>query len=291
MRSRVVPSSEARVLLSGLAFPESPRWRDGRLWVCNWGAQEIVAVDPEGRSEAVLPAPTASLPFSVDWLHDGRMLIVAGREGLLLRRETDGSSATFADLNGISDRGWNEIVVDGRGNIFVNGPGFDMMAGEDFAPGIIALVTPNGSVRQVADGLAFPNGMAVTPDNSMIIVAESYARRLTAFAIDADGALSNRRVWADLGDGCPDGICLDAEGAVWYADVPNKRCVRVREGGKISQTIALDRGGFACTLGGADRRTLFIAAANWRGPETMFDEVRMGQLLTASAPAPGVGWP
>ena len=114
---------------------------------------------------------------------------------------------------------------------------------------------------------------------------------LTAFAIAADGNLSNRRVWADLGDGCPDGICLDAEGAVWYADVPNKRAVRVREGGEILQTIALDRSGFACMLGGADRRTLFIAAAHWRGSETMFDGARTGQLLTASAPAPGVGWP
>jgi sugar lactone lactonase YvrE len=291
MRPRAFPSSEARVLLGGLAFPESPRWRDGRLWVCNWGAQEIVAVDPEGGSEVVLPAPTTSLPFSVDLMHDGLMLIVAGREGLLLRREPDGSLATYADLNALSDRGWNEIVVDGRGSAYVNGPGFDMMAGEAFAPGIVALVTRNGDVRQVADGLAFPNGMAVTPDNATLIVAESYARRLTAFDIAADGALLNRRVWADLGDGCPDGICLDAEGAVWYADVPNKRCARVREGGEILQTIALDRGGFACMLGGADRRTLFIAAAHWRAPETMFDGVRMGQLLTASAPAPGVGWP
>src|SRR5580693_7750171 len=125
MRSRAFPSSEARVLLSGLAFPESPRWCDGRLWVCSWGAQEIVAVDPEGGSEVVLPAPTASLPFSVDWLHDGRM-----------------------------------VIVDGRGNAYVNGPGFHIMAGEAFAPGIIAVVTPNGAVRQVADSVAFPNGMA-----------------------------------------------------------------------------------------------------------------------------------
>ena len=231
MRSKAFPSSEAQVLLNGLAFPESPRWSDDRLWVCNWGAQEIMAVDPERGSGLVLPAPTPSLPFSVDWLDDGRMLILAGREGLLLRREPDGSLATYADLNGLSDRGWNEIVVDGRGNAYVNGPGFDMMAGEAFAPGAIALVTPDGVVRQVADGVAFPNGMAVTPDNATVIVAESYGRRLTAFAIAADGNLSNRRVWADLGEGCPDGICLDAEGAVWYADVPNTRCVRVREGG------------------------------------------------------------
>jgi sugar lactone lactonase YvrE len=291
MRAQEAPTSETRVLLNGLAFPESPRWRDDRLWLCNWGAQEIIAVDRDGRGEIALRAPTAALPFSIDWLRDGRMLVVAGREGLLLRKEPNGALATHADLNGLSNRGWNEIVVDGRSNAYVNGIGFDMMAGEAFKPGIIALVAPDGAARQVADGLAFPNGMAVTPDNATLIVAESYARRLTAFAIAADGGLSNRRVWADLGDGCPDGICLDAEGAVWYADVPNKRCMRVREGGEVLQTIALDRGGFACMLGGADRRTLFIAAAQWRGPETMFDGMRTGQVLTARAPAPGVRWP
>ena len=291
MRAQEAATSKARVLLNGLAFPESPRWRGDRLWLCNWGAQEIAAVDGEGGCEVVLPAPTAALPFSIDWLRDGRMLVVAGREGLLLRRESDGALATHADLNRLSNRGWNEIVVDGRGNAYVNGIGFDMMAGEAFAPGIIALAAPDGAARQVADGVAFPNGMAVTPDNATLIVAESYARRLTAFAIAADGGLSDRRVWADLGDGCPDGVCLDAEGAVWYADVPNKRCVRVREGGEVLQTIALDRGGFACTLGGADGRTLFIAAAEWRGPETMFDAARTGQVLTASAPAPRAGWP
>jgi sugar lactone lactonase YvrE len=249
MSSRQTSTPEARVLLSGLAFPESPRWREDRLWFCNWGAQEIIAVDREGRSDIVLRAPT-TLPFSIDWLRDGRLLVVSGREGLLLRREPDGALASHADLNGLSNRGWNEIVVNGRGNAYVNGIGFDMMAGEAFAPGIIALVTPDGAARQVADGVAFPNGMAITPDNATLIVAESYARRLTAFAIAPDGSLSNRRIWADLGDGVPDGICLDAEGAVWCADVPNKRCVRMREGGEVLQTVALDRGCSAARMGG-----------------------------------------
>ena len=180
------------------------------------------------------------------------------------------------------------MVVDGRGNTYVNGGGFDLMAGEEFAPGMIALVGPDGSARQVADGIAFPNGMHATADGSTLIVAESYAKRLTAFEIAKDGGLANRRVWADLGDGVPDGICIDAENAVWYGDVPNKRCVRVREGG---ETIELDRGCFACALGGGDRRTLFMMATEWNGPENMFRGPRTGQVLTADAPAPGAGWP
>src|SRR5262249_42216112 len=144
------------------------------------------------------------------------------------------------DLRALSDRGWNEIVVDGRGNTYVNGCGFDLLAGEAFAPGIVALVTPEGVARQVADGIAFPNGMAVTPDNSTLIIAESYGQKLTAFDIATDGGLANRRVWADLDGGVPDGICLDAGNAIWYGDVPHKRCVRVREGGEVLQTIDLD---------------------------------------------------
>jgi sugar lactone lactonase YvrE len=165
------------------------------------------------------------------------------------------------------------------------------MAGEAFAPGTIALVSPDGAARRAADGIAFPNGMAVTPDNSTLIVAESYARKLTAFDIAADGSLSNKRVWASLGDGVPDGICLDAEGAVWYGDVPNRRCVRVREGGEILQTVDLDRGCFACMLGGADGRTLFLVAQEWRGLEIADDNRRTGEVLTVSAPAPHAGWP
>jgi sugar lactone lactonase YvrE len=195
---------------------------------------------------------------------------------------------THADLTGLSGHPWNEIVVDGRGNAYLNSIGFDFPAGE-FAPGILALVTPDGSTRQVADGVAFPNGMVVTPDNATLILAESYANRLTAFDIAADGGLSNRRVWADLEGGVPDGICLDAEGAVWYGDVPNQRCVRVREGGEALQTIDLDRGCFACMLGGKNRRTLFLLAAEW--PASMADGERTGQVLIAEAPAPGIGWP
>ncbi len=284
-----LPVPELQTLLTDLAFGESPRWHEGRLWFSNWGVQEVVAVDLNGKSEVMLRVPT-TIPFCIDWLPGGRLLVVSGREGLLLRREPDGSLVTHADLTGLSDKPWNEIVVGGRGNAYVNGGGFDLMAGKPFAPGIIALVAPDGSVRQVADGIAFPNGMAVTPDNSTLIIAESYGKKLTAFSIAPDGSLSGRRVWADL-DGYPDGICIDAEGAVWYGDVPNKRCVRVREGGEVLQTINLDRGCFACALGGADRRTLFLMTAEWGGSASMTEGARTGQVLTARAPASGVGWP
>ena len=282
--------TELQTLMTGIVFGEQPRWHEDRLWFSDWGPPEVIAVDLEGRSDVILEAP--SFPCCVDWLPDGRLLLVSARDGLLLCREPDGSLVTHADLTGVSaPPPGNELVVDGRGNAYVNGPGFDMMAGAEFAPGGVALVTPDGSARQVADGIAFPNGMLVTADNSTLIVADSYSKCLAAFEIAADGSLSNRRVWAELGDGVPDGICLDAEGAVWYGDVPNKRCVRVREGGEVLQTIELDRGCFACALGGADRRTLFMMAQEWRGPEGMLQGPRTGRVLSAEAPAPGVGWP
>jgi len=278
--------TEQHILLTDLLLGESPRWHDGRLWFADWGAQHLVAVDPEGRSEVV--TTVQSFPFSIDWLPDGRLLIVSASRRQLLRTEPDGSLVVHSDLAGISEKPWNEIVVDGRGNAYLNNIGFDFPDGE-VVPGIIAKVTPDGAVAQVADNVAFPNGMAVTPDNSTLIVAESYAKRLTAFDIAGDGGLSHRRLWADLGDGVPDGICLDADGAVWYADVPHQRCVRVREGGEVLQTVDVDRGCFACMLGGDDRSTLYIMAAQW--PAALEGAQRTGIVVTAPAPAPGVGRP
>ena len=281
---------DLHTLMTGIVFGEQPRWHENRLWFSDWGTQEVITVDLDGHSEVILRG--SSFPLCVDWLPDGRLLVVSAREGLLLRREHDGSLATYADLSMASDPpAGNELVVDGRGNAYVNGIGFNMMAGEEFAPGMIALVTPDGSARRVADGLAFPNGMLVMPDNATLIVAESYAKRLTAFEIAADGGLANRRVWADLGDGVPDGICADADNAVWYADVPNKRCVHVREGGEVLETIDLDRGCFACALGGTNGTTLFMMAQEWGGPANMFKGPRSGLVLTAQAPAAGAGWP
>jgi sugar lactone lactonase YvrE len=281
---------QLRTLLTGIAFGESPRWHDGRLWLSDWGAKEIVAADLQGGSEVMVRVGFPSFPMCMDFLPDGRLLVVSARDGLLLRREQDGSLVTHADLSSLSGHPWNDIVVDGRGSAYVNNIGFDFPGG-DFAPGTIALLTPDGSAREVADGLAFPNGVVVTPDNSTLILAESYASRLTAFDIAADGGLSNQRVWADLNGGVPDGICLDAEGAVWYGDVPHKRCVRVSEGGEVLQTIELDRGCFACMLGGAGNTALFMVAQKWSGPANMTGGPRTGQVLTAQVPVPAAGWP
>jgi sugar lactone lactonase YvrE len=231
--------------------------------------------------------PYATFPFSIDWLPDGRLVIVSTSDQPLLRRELDGALVSHADLS----RGFNEIVVDSRGNIYINGAGFNPLAGEKFAPGIITLVTPDGASRQVAEGIAFPNGMAVTPDDSTLIVADSYGKKLVAFDIAPDGGLSKQRTWADLGDGVPDGICLDAEGAIWYADVPNKRCTRVGEGGELLDTIQLDRGCFACMLGGDEGRALFIMAAEWPGMDKMIGAPRTGQVVVAEVSVPHAGRP
>jgi len=264
--------NQPSVLVTGRGLVESPRWHDGHLWFADWTAAEILRLGDDGAAEVV--AKAAAPPLSFDFAADGRMLIVASAAGQLLRREADGTIAPFAELGGA---GWNEIVVDGRGNGYVNGPQ-------------LVLVTPGGRVAVQADDFAFPNGMAVTPDNQTLIFAESHARRLTAFDIAAHGSLSNRRVWAEL-EGPPDGICIDETGAVWYADVPNAYCRRVREGGEVLDEVKLGRGAFACMLGGPDRRTLYITGASWFGMDRMGEMAGAGRVWSVPAPAMGVGWP
>ncbi|TDD95887.1 SMP-30/gluconolactonase/LRE family protein [Jiangella asiatica] len=278
---------DVRTLVTGRGLVEAPRWHGDRLYFSDWSAGEVIAVDLAGASEVV--ARVESFPLCTDWLPDGRMLLVSSQEGRMLCQEADGSLQTYAELG---KAGWNDIVVDGRGNAYVNAIGFDMMAGEEFQPGFVAVVTADGSVGQVADDIAFPNGMAVTPDNATLIVADSYRHSLVAFDIDADGGLSNRRVWADLGESYPDGICVDADGAVWYADVPNRWCRRVAAGGEVLRTVTLDRGGFACVLGGPDGRTLFVTAARWQdASETGPVPPGSGQVLTTRVEVPAAGWP
>jgi sugar lactone lactonase YvrE len=271
------------VFATGLGLGESPRWHDGRLWVCDWVAGEVLSFDTTGGRRVELTM--AGLPFSVDWLPDGRTLLTCP-DGVVSAAE-DGTLTPY----GANDQGWNEIVVDPRGKAFVNSPGFDLMGGEEPRTGTVWVVRPDGSSREVASGVWFPNGMAVSADGSTLVVAESYGHCLTGFDIADDGSLANRRVWADLGDAAPDGICLDTEGAAWYADVPHRRCVRVAEGGEVLETVEVDRGCFACMLGGEDGRTLFIVAASWGGTAGVGQGERTGQILTHRAPAPHAGRP
>jgi sugar lactone lactonase YvrE len=279
-----------RALRSGLVVGESPRWHEGRLWLGNWGAAEVLALDEDGNAEVKATSPSP-VPFCIDWLPDGRLLLVSGAEAKLLRQEADGRLVTHADLSGLA-KGWNEIVVDGRGNVYVNGSDFDFMGGGPFVPGVVALLTPDGTLRQVADGIEFGNGMAVTPDNRTLIVTESFGHRLTAFDIRPDGTLANRRVWAELSTSA-DGICLDADGAVWAAAV--HECVRVGEGGEILDRVPVgeDRFAFACMLGGTAGRTLHVLTAAWYGVERMGEVFasHTGQVLTVEAPAPHAGRP
>jgi sugar lactone lactonase YvrE len=278
---------ELRTLVSGLVVGESPRWHEGHLWFANWGAQEICRVDGQGKTQVMAKGPQP-VGYSFDWLPNGDLLVTGWDR--LLRRQTNGSFVTHADLSRLGTA-WNEITVDGRGNVYANSVGF-RFGQEEFRPGTIALVTPDGSGRQVADNIAFANGMVVTPDNSTLIIAESFARRLTAFDISADGSLTNRRVWAPVGG---DGICMDAEGAIWCSDMASGKpaCMRVREGGDVLQRIELDVACFACMLGGEDGKTLFLMAAEWRGVERMGElfRSRTGRVLTAQTEVAHAGKP
>jgi sugar lactone lactonase YvrE len=232
-------------------------------------------MDLDGNCETLTTVDGDGMPFCLDWLPDGRMVVIT-QDGLKVQ-DADGSLTAYADLAGLSEYAWNDIAVDPRGNVYVNNINFDF--GGEFAPGIVVLVRPDGSVHQVAENIAFPNGMAVTADGGTLIVAESYGGVLTAYDIAEDGSLGSRRVWADLSGAAPDGICLDADGAVWFAEVPGQRCVRVAEGGEVLSMVSADLGCFSCALGGPNRTTLLATAAAW--PDVMTPGSRTGVILRA----------
>lgn len=280
--------SEAKVLLSGLGIPESPRWHAGRLWFSNWIEQQVVAVDMDGTTETIDVPVEQLMGWSIDWLPDGRMLTTGDK---VRRWEPDGSVSVLAEQHA------NEIVVDAQGNTYVNGADFNFAGGEAPKPGYIKLVTPGGTVREVAGDIQFPNGMIITPDDQTLIISESFAGQLTAFDIAPDGGLSNRRVFAKgLG---PDGICMDAEGAVWVS-TGGSSVVRVAEGGDVLQRVdfGVNRAPFALALGGPDRRTLFILTAEWRSADSITDNLgrltkgpRTGEVLALPVSVPGTGRP
>jgi sugar lactone lactonase YvrE len=272
---------EVKLLMEGIVLGECPRWHDGRLWFADWGAREMIAVGMDGRHEVI--DRVDALPFSFDWQPDGRQLVIADKT--LWRRDKNGVRTPWVDLSAYGEMGWNEIVTDGRGNTYLNNVNFKFPGGE-FRPGHAALVRPDGSIEIVAKDLAFPNGMAVTPDNRTLIIGESFSTTLSGFDIAADGTLSNRRVWAKLPGG-PDGITMDADGMVWSS--AGNSCVRVKEGGEIVETIGLDRFCFAAMLGGDDGRTLLMVCNEWTGSTENLQKT--GRIYWTRVESPRAGWP
>ena len=294
---------EFKALIGGLSFTECPRWRDGRLCVSDFYTHRVLAVAMDGAAETVAHVP--GQPSGLGFLPDGRMLIVSMRDRKILRREFDGSLSEHADLSGLAPWHLNDMLVDGEGRAWVGNFGFDLMGGVKACTTVLISVEPDGSARVAAGGLGFPNGMALTPDGQTLIVAESTMNRLSAFSL-ASGSLGERRTWAAFGDPptathvhemlaevavAPDGICLDAEGAVWVADAAHHRLIRVAEGGSILDELKIDEAGvFACMLGGEDGCTLFACVA------PTFEEAEASahhraSILTTKVRVPHAGLP
>jgi sugar lactone lactonase YvrE len=275
--------ADPEVILDGIVLGESTRWHDGRIWFSDWGAGGILTL-VDGKPDVV--AHMTGMPFCFDWLPDGRMISTLGIDQRLVTWDDSGSLVTYADLTGLDVVSpWNDIAISARGCTYVNNIGYDFPGGEP-RPGFVALVTPSGEVSRMPGDLLFPNGMAITADDRTLIVAESHAGRLSAYDIGDDGTLTNHRAWAELDGAAPDGICIDSQGAVWYADVPNQHCRRVAEGGEILATVPLDRGGFACAL--SPDGTLYAVTADYSNPEAMLQGIHTGQLITADVGTPGI---
>jgi sugar lactone lactonase YvrE len=272
-------------VLDQLVFPEGPRWRDGRLWFSDMHDGRVVSMDEAGTSSTVVEVPNQ--PSGLGWLPDGRMLVVSMLDRRVLRLESE-MPVEHADLSGLAPATCNDMAVDGRGRAYVGNFGFDMYGGGEWRKTNLVAVDPDGRAWVAAEELSFPNGTVVTSDNRTLILGESSGRRLTAFDIAGDGTLSNRRVWAPLAElgVAPDGICLDAEGAVWVACPVTNRCVRVAEGGVLLDEVSLGRGTFACVLGGSDGLTLFVCTADTHEPEAA-RAARSGRIeaVTVDVPA------
>lgn len=296
-------SRDITTVVGELTYAECPRWHEGRIWFVDFYSHRVLSAEEDGtdlRTEAEVPAQ----PSGLGWLPDGRLLVVSMRDGRLLRREADGTLVTHADLSAHVGGYPNDMVVDAHGRAYVGNFGFDLMGGAPVEAATLLRVDPDGSVTAVAQDMWFANGSVIT-DDGVLIVDETFGNRVSAFDIADDGALTNRRTWAQFAElptdrdlhaalgqlvVAPDGCCLDAEGALWIADAVGARLLRVREGGEVVDEIGVGTGVFACMLGGADGRTLFACAA----PD--FDEkarsaAREGSLLAVRVEVPHAGLP
>jgi sugar lactone lactonase YvrE len=277
---------EPRVVLDGLAFPEGPRWRDGRLWLSDMGGQVLV-VDADGRSTTVVDQVPGGPPSGLGWLPDGRLVLVATEGRALLSLEADGTLAPYADMSDLASFGCNDMVVDGAGRAYVGS--CDLAGIPRPSVSELLVVHPGGRVEVGDAAMRFPNGAVITPDGATLIVAETFGQCLTAFTIGADGSIGDKREWAPVPGAAPDGICLDEEGCVWLADAGGNACVRVSEGGEVKQRIATEQAAFACTLGGEDGRTLFVMASTFPVQDAL--RTRPGRVVAYEVDVPGAGSP
>ncbi|WAK03935.1 SMP-30/gluconolactonase/LRE family protein [Methylobacter sp. YRD-M1] len=278
---------DTEVLVTGLVFPEAPRWRGDRLWFTDQHARRVMTVTPDGQAECRLEMD--DLPGGLGWLPDGTPLVVAMTERAVYRI-IDHGLALHADLSGLAPFHCNDMIVTAEGRAYVGNFGYDLHGGEPPAETCLIAVEPDGRCRTAAAGLVFPNGCAITPDGTTLIVAETFASRLTAFLISDDGLLHSPHLWANLGDATPDGICLDKEGALWVASPGTCSVLRVSQGGDVLSLIRPTGIPYACMLGGPDRRTLFITTAETDDPYQALI-MESGRIEVAEVAVPGAGRP
>ena len=282
-------SAAPEVLLDGLRFGEGPRWHEGRLWLSDMHSGVVLAVDEQGTAEEIVRVPGE--PSGLGWRPDGTLLIVSMQDRKLVALDEDapGRLREVADLSALATFHCNDMVVDAAGRAYVGNFGFDLHAKAKPSTANMILVDVDDSVRVAASDLSFPNGTVITPDGATLVVGESFGGRLTAFDVAPDGELSNRRVWAQLEGAVPDGICLDEGGGIWVASPVSGECLRVKEGGEVTHRVAVEGQAFACMLGGADRRTLFICTAPDSDPAATTS--RGGRIVTVRVDVPGAGLP
>ncbi len=280
-------SEHPTVLVDGLTFPEGPRWHQGRLWFSDFFSHRVLAMDEAGALETMLEVPKQ--PSGLGWLPDGRLLVVSMTDRRLLRLDPEGLRL-HADLSTLASFDCNDMVTDARGRSYVGNFGFDIYADAERKNADLVMVTPEGEARVVARDLEFPNGTVITPDGKTLVVGETFGARLTAFDIAEDGSLDGRRTWAKLENAMPDGICLDAEGAIWVASPFGNQVLRVEEGGRVTQRVTASTHTVACMLGGPQRRHLFVCSAATLEPKACREQ-RPAKIEVTEVDVPGAGFP
>tara|TARA_B100001013_G_scaffold161519_1_gene96549 strand:- start:448 stop:1311 length:864 start_codon:yes stop_codon:yes gene_type:complete len=281
------------VLIDGFTFTEGPRWHEGRLYFSDFFTHRVLAVNTKGEYETIVETPYQ--PSGLGWLPDGTLLIVSMNDQKLLHFDK-GVLTEAADLSGLATHYCNDMVVDKSGNAYIGNFGFDLHGGESLKPTNLILVRPSEDPCVVAENLFFPNGTVISPDGKTLILGETFSSCLTAFDINSDATLSNRRVWADLSSieegyaPVPDGICLDADGAIWVASPSTNDVIRIQEGGILLDKIEVDMGAFACMLGGDKGKTLFISTSKDSQEEICLKE-KSARIETVEVAVPRAGLP